>query len=96
MRVRRHLDRVQRRTGTKSKPVPGPHLIYGFLTTPANAVVAPIHPKAVPVLLTTQEEHEVWLRVPWDEAKSLPRSLADGALKIVRCGADKENKPPAS
>jgi putative SOS response-associated peptidase YedK len=26
--------------GTKSKPVPGPHLIYGFLTTPA--VVKPI------------------------------------------------------
>jgi hypothetical protein len=24
--------------GTKSKPVPGPHLVYGFLTTP-NAIV---------------------------------------------------------
>jgi hypothetical protein len=24
--------------GTKSKPVPGPHLIYGFLTTGPNAV----------------------------------------------------------
>jgi hypothetical protein len=31
--------------GTKSKPVPGPHLVYGFLTTEPNAVVAPIHPK---------------------------------------------------
>jgi putative SOS response-associated peptidase YedK len=26
--------------GTKSKPVPGPHLVYGFLTTPA--VVKPV------------------------------------------------------
>jgi putative SOS response-associated peptidase YedK len=30
--------------GTKSKP--GPHQVYGFLTTSPNAVVEPIHPKA--------------------------------------------------
>jgi putative SOS response-associated peptidase YedK len=33
--------------GTKSKPA-GPHLVYGFLTTAPNAVVEPIHPKAIP------------------------------------------------
>jgi len=38
--------------GTKSKPIPGPHLVYGFLTTAPNAVVEPIHPKAMPVILT--------------------------------------------
>jgi putative SOS response-associated peptidase YedK len=27
--------------GTKSKPIPGPHLVYGALTAEANAVVAP-------------------------------------------------------
>jgi putative SOS response-associated peptidase YedK len=32
--------------GTKSKPAPGPHNVYGFLTTVPNAVVEPIHPKA--------------------------------------------------
>ena len=32
--------------GTKSKPIPGPHLVYGILTTAPNAVVEPIHPKA--------------------------------------------------
>ena len=31
--------------GTKSKPVPGPHNVYGFLTTAPNAVVEPIHPQ---------------------------------------------------
>jgi putative SOS response-associated peptidase YedK len=31
--------------GTKSKPIPGPHLVYGFLTTAPNAVVEPIHSK---------------------------------------------------
>ena len=38
--------------GTKPKPIPGPHLVYGFLTTSPNAVVEPIHPKAMPVILT--------------------------------------------
>ena len=41
--------------GTKSKLIPGPHLVYGFLTTAPNAVVEPIHPKAMPVILTTDE-----------------------------------------
>ena len=38
--------------GTKSKPVPGPHLVYDFLTTSPNAIVEPIHPKAMLVILT--------------------------------------------
>ena len=50
--------------GTKSKPIPGPHLVYGFLTTSPNAVVELIHPKAMPVIPTTDEERDVWMRAP--------------------------------
>jgi len=45
--------------GTKSKPVPGPHQLYGFLTTSPNAVVEPIHPKAMPVILLTERARRV-------------------------------------
>ena len=44
--------------GTKSKPIPGPHQVYDFLTTAPNAVVEPIHAKAMPVILTTDEERD--------------------------------------
>lgn len=60
--------------------------LYAFLTTEPNDVVAPVHPKAMPVILTTDEEFDIWLRVPASEAMTLQRPLADGMLKIVAKG----------
>lgn len=38
----------------------------------ANTIVGPIHPKAMPVILTTEREGEVWMRAPYGAKGQLP------------------------
>jgi putative SOS response-associated peptidase YedK len=76
--------------GPKSDPVEGEHELFGFLTCEPNAVVAPVHPKAMPVLLTTAEEMDAWLEAPWEVARELQRPLPDEALRIVARGSRKD------
>ena len=66
------------------------HELFAFLTTDANAVVAPIHRKAMPVILTTQEECESWMTTPMLETLCLQRPLPDGFLSVVAIGAKQD------
>ena len=64
--------------------------IFAFLTTEPNRVVGAIHPKAMPAILTTRAEIDLWMTAPVEEALELQRSLADDALMIVARGGNKD------
>jgi putative SOS response-associated peptidase YedK len=64
--------------------------IFAFLTTEPNAEVGAIHPKAMPVILTTPAEVETWMNATADEALKLQRPLPDGSLRIVARGVKED------
>ena len=78
--------------GTKADPAEGEHELFAFLTCEPNAVVRPIHPKAMPVILTTPAECDAWMSAPVPEALDLQRPLADGLLSVVARG-EKQDPP---
>lgn len=64
--------------------------LYGFLTTEPNEEVRAAHPKAMPVILRTQEEVDVWMTAPPEDVLNLQRRLPDNSLTIVARGVKKD------
>jgi putative SOS response-associated peptidase YedK len=64
--------------------------LFAFLTTEPNKEVGAVHPRAMPVILTTPEEIETWMTAPTEEALKLQKPLRDGSLKIVARGEKKD------
>jgi len=68
--------------GPKSKPVAGPHRLFAFLTCEPNGVVKPIHPKAMPVVLSS-DEAMTWLSAAPADALTLQKPAADEELALL-------------
>ena len=69
--------------GTKKKPNIGDHGLFSIMTTEPNAVVEPIHEKAMPVILMTPEDVEQWLHgVSVDDALTMQTPAPDDAIVI--------------
>ena len=66
--------------------------LFAFLTTEPNKEVSAIHPKAMPVILRTRDEIDLWLTAPTAEALALQRPLPDGALRIVARGSKRDGE----
>ena len=64
--------------------------LFAFLTTEPNDVVATYHPKAMPVILTTAEEIEIWMTAPLAQALALQRPLPNQVLRVVARGSKKD------
>ncbi len=69
--------------GTKKAPNLGDHLLFAFATCEPNEIVAPVHPKAMPVIFTTDEECEAWLTASAGELATLQRPLDSARLRLV-------------
>jgi putative SOS response-associated peptidase YedK len=80
-------------TGLRGKEE-GEHLLFSFLTTDANALMQPIHPTAMPVILTG-DDMETWLNAPREIALQLQHPAPDGLLSIVAMGGRKDAVPAA-
>lgn len=76
--------------GSMKSPRTGEHQLFAFLTCEPNAVVKPIHPKAMPVILTTKDEIEMWMSADWHHAQALQRPLADEMLVVLPFAAPDE------
>lgn len=55
---------------------------FAFLTSEPNALVAPIHPKAMPVILR-QEDYERWLTTDFEGACALQKPYPAELMRIV-------------
>lgn len=53
-----------------------------FLTTEPNPLVAPVHPKAMPVLLHEEDEGR-WLSCPFDEAVTLAQPFPSQLMAVA-------------
>lgn len=68
------------------KGEPSEHVLFSLLVTEPNAVVATVHPDAMPVLLLDETARKTWLTGSLEDALTLQRPAPNDALRVVATG----------
>ncbi len=66
--------------------------VFSFMTTTPNALVATVNHERMPVLLGTEDEHNVWLNGSVEDALSLVKPFPLDRMRIVQTGYDKMDR----
>jgi putative SOS response-associated peptidase YedK len=69
--------------GTKKNPVVGTHELFTFLTVAPNNIVTPVHRRAMPVMLTSDDVVETWLAASTKDALGLQKPAPDDAVILL-------------
>ena len=82
----------QRWRGPVKKDGPNVDLeVYSFLTTAPNELTRSINHERMPVLLSSEDQFETWLRGSPKEAYGLVQSFDPDRMRIVQSGKTKED-----
>jgi hypothetical protein len=92
--LRRRLDALD--FGSQGQGRRDDERLFALLTTEPSAVVAPIHPKPMPVILTKAEQIEQCMSAPIADALGLQLLLPDHNLRIVARGQKSDPRPLTS
>jgi putative SOS response-associated peptidase YedK len=65
--------------------------VYSFMTTTPNSLVGSINHERIPVLLSTDEEFETWMKGSANEAFQLIREFPPNKMRIVQEGFEKRD-----
>ncbi|MEO0566536.1 MAG: SOS response-associated peptidase family protein [Pseudomonadota bacterium] len=83
-------DGLRKKTD-QERPVDETEVIaFAFLTTDPNELVAPIHPKAMPVILT-EDTYDTWLTSTALEAIDLQQPASEDLMEIAFVGKNKDS-----
>ena len=66
--------------------------VFSFMTTTPNEIVATVNHERMPVLLTTEEDHEKWLNGSVEEALGLVKPFRPELMTLVQAGYDKRDR----
>jgi putative SOS response-associated peptidase YedK len=82
----------RRHVGPIKKDGPSVELhVFSFMTTTPNALVETVNHERMPVLLTSEAEHDTWMNGSTEDAFALCRPYPPDQMRLVQTGYEKRD-----